>query len=88
MAESCEPSNDVSLAPMTTLGIGGPAQWYVRATSIDAVRSATAWAADRGILMFVLGGGSNLVVSDQGWPGLVLHVAVAGITARADWRGP
>ena len=80
-------AEDVELAPLTTLGIGGRARWYIRAASRDGVRSALAWAAERGIEAFVLGGGSNLVVSDRGWPGLVLHVGITGTGFVADGDG-
>ena len=66
------------LAPLTTLGVGGPARWYVRANDVEQVQAAGRWAADRGLPLFVLGGGSNIVVSGRGFPGLVLHVAIAG----------
>ncbi len=67
------------LAPFTTLGIGGPARWFLEVTSEDAIVEATAWAQRRKLSVFVLGGGSNLVVSDAGFDGLVLHVALRGI---------
>ena len=72
---------DVLLAPLTTLGVGGPAGWYYRATTTDSIVQALAWANERSIDVFVLGGGSNVVVADEGWPGLVLHVAVAGVAS-------
>jgi len=67
------------LAPLSTLGVGGPARYYARVTSEDAVREAVAWARARDLPLFVLGGGSNVVLSDEGHPGLVLHVATRGI---------
>ncbi len=70
------------LAPFTTLGIGGPAQWFVEATSEDEIAEAAAWAKERGVRLFVLGGGSNLVVSDGGFDGLVLRVGLRGNDAE------
>lgn len=70
------------LAPFTTLGIGGPARWFLEATSEDQVVEAAAWARERGVKLFVLGGGSNLVVSDAGFNGLVLRVELRGISAE------
>jgi UDP-N-acetylmuramate dehydrogenase len=67
------------LAPFTTFGIGGPSRWFVEATSEDEVVEATAWAQERGLDLFVLGGGSNLLVSDAGFDGLVLRVGLRGI---------
>ncbi len=65
---------------MTTLGIGGPARWFAEAASEEDVAEAAAWAGERGKELFVLGGGSNLLVSDAGFGGLVLRVALRGIT--------
>jgi UDP-N-acetylmuramate dehydrogenase len=69
------------LAPFTTFGIGGAARWFVEATSEDEIAEAAAWAEERGVPLFVLGGGSNLLVADAGFDGLVLHVGSRGITA-------
>ena len=74
-----QPSARVALAPFCTLGVGGAARWLVRATSLAAVESAHAWAADRTVPLFVLGGGSNLVIADKGVNGLVLQVALIGV---------
>jgi UDP-N-acetylmuramate dehydrogenase len=72
---------NVPLAPLSTLGIGGPARYYTRVESEDDVRTAAEWARDRGLPLFVLGGGSNLVLGDEGYQGLVLHVGLRGIEA-------
>ena len=69
---------NVPLAPYTTLGVGGPARWFCRAQSEAEVEQAIAFARDRGLPLFVLGGGSNLLVSDAGFEGLVLRVALRG----------
>ena len=69
------------LAPLTTFGIGGPARWFVQATSEAEIAEAAAWACERGVKLFVLGGGSNLLVADAGFDGLVLRVALRGISA-------
>src|ERR1035438_6513573 len=67
------------LAPFTTFGIGGPARWFVEAASEDEIVEAADWARERGLALFVLGGGSNLLVSDAGFDGLVLRVGLRGI---------
>jgi UDP-N-acetylmuramate dehydrogenase len=72
---------NISLAPLTTLGVGGPTRWYVEAASEDDVVEASGWARQRGFALFVLGGGSNLLVSDAGFDGLVLQIALRGISA-------
>jgi UDP-N-acetylmuramate dehydrogenase len=69
------------LAPFTTFGIGGPARWFVEAASEDDVMEAAAWARTNGLALFVLGGGSNLLVSDEGFDGLVLRVGLRGVVA-------
>jgi UDP-N-acetylmuramate dehydrogenase len=67
------------LADYTTLGLGGPAKSFVAAASeaelIEAVRCADAEGAD----VLLLGGGSNLVIADDGFPGTVIHVASRGL---------
>jgi UDP-N-acetylmuramate dehydrogenase len=68
------------LAPFTTFGIGGPARWFVEAESEEEIAEAAAWAGERGVALFVLGGGSNLLVSDAGFNGLALRVGLRGVT--------
>jgi UDP-N-acetylmuramate dehydrogenase len=70
---------NVPLAPLTTLKVGGPARFFVRAEKQEQVVEAVAWAETRQLQLFVLGGGSNLVISDAGWSGLVLQIAIGGI---------
>jgi len=72
------------LAPLTTFGIGGPARWFVKAANEDEIAQTTGWAKERGSALFVLGGGSNLLVSDAGFGGLVMQVALRGIVASQD----
>jgi len=74
---------NIPLAPLTTFKIGGPARYFVEAENIGQVQEAVAFSRSRGLALFVLGGGSNLVVADSGWPGLVLKVAVHGIDQRS-----
>ena len=75
---------NIPLAPLTTFGIGGPARWFAEATSEAEVTEGCDWARTRGVPLFVLGGGSNLLVSDAGFGGLVLHVALKGIEQDGD----
>ncbi len=69
---------------MTTLGIGGEARYYAEAVSAAGLAAGLTWARERGLPLFVLGGGSNIVVADQGFSGLVLRVGIRGIETRAD----
>jgi UDP-N-acetylmuramate dehydrogenase len=73
---------NVSLAPLTTFKVGGPARYFVEAKTADDAQEAAAFAQARELKLFVLGGGSNLLVADAGWPGLVLKIAIAGIERR------
>jgi UDP-N-acetylmuramate dehydrogenase len=69
----------VPLAPLTTFKVGGPARYFVEAHSEGEARAAVSEAQSHGWPLFVLGSGSNLVISDAGWPGLVLKIALTGI---------
>ena len=71
-----------TLAPLTTFGIGGPARWFVEAESEEDVVLATDRAREQEVPLFVLGGGSNLLVADSGFDGLVLHVGLRGIQTQ------
>jgi UDP-N-acetylmuramate dehydrogenase len=70
---------NIALAPLTTFRVGGPARYLIEACSESDIREALAFAAEKHLPLFILGGGSNLVVSDDGWPGLVLKIALKGI---------
>ncbi len=59
-------NENVPLAPLTTLNVGGPARFFVAARTEEEVREALRHASLRGLEVFVLGGGSNLLVSDNG----------------------
>src|SRR6266481_1669914 len=70
---------NVPLAPLTTLQVGGAARYFVELKREDEVQEAAQFAKTRDLPLFVLGSGSNLVVADSGWPGLVLRIAIGGI---------
>ena len=74
---------NVPLAPLTTFRLGGPALFFVEAKSVEEVQQAVAFARSKNLPLFILGGGSNLLVADRGWPGLVLKVSITGIDRRA-----
>ena len=75
---------NVPLAPLTTLKVGGPARYFTEPKSATEVADAVNFAHSRDLPLFVLGGGSNLVISDAGWPGLVLKLAISGIDQREE----
>ncbi len=76
---------NVSLAPLTTLSIGGAARLFVEAASEAELIAAMELAETRGLPVFILGGGSNVLISDEGFPGLVIRVAIKGISGRVGW---
>lgn len=73
----------VRLAPYTTMGLGGEARFFGRGDRPEAIRAQLSWARDRGLPVLVLGGGSNLLLPDEGFDGLVLHVALKGLRFAA-----
>ena len=75
---------DVPLAPLTTLGIGGPASQLVRVTSTAEIADVLTEADAAKERVLILGGGSNLVVRDDGWPGLVVQIASDGVRVEND----
>ena len=70
---------NIALAPLTTLQVGGPARYFVELKREDEIQEAVQFATTRDLPLFVLGGGSNLVIADSGWPGLVLRITIGGI---------
>jgi UDP-N-acetylmuramate dehydrogenase len=72
---------NVPLAPLTTLQVGGEARYFAELRREDEVREVAEFAKSRELPLFVLGGGSNLVIADSGWPGLVLKIAIGGISS-------
>lgn len=69
----------IDLASLTTLGIGGPAHYFISANSEDTLVEAIRQARERNIPAFILGGGSNLLMADAGFPGLVIKIDIAGM---------
>src|SRR6478752_3941424 len=69
----------VALAPLTTLGVGGNAAHFVRVEHETELGDALTWAKQRSLDVRVLGGGSNIVVADAGFSGLVIDLALRGL---------
>ncbi len=80
------PHEHVPLAPLTTLRVGGPARWLVEAATEAEVSDALAFARARALPTLVLGGGSNLLVADRGFAGLVLRVRCSGVRVETQGR--
>ncbi len=69
----------VSLAPLTNLELGGTARYFLDVEDTETAIEAIRWARRHDLPLAVIAGGSNLVVADGGWPGLVLRVAMRGM---------
>jgi UDP-N-acetylmuramate dehydrogenase len=74
-----DPVQRTPLAPLSTLGVGGEARWFARAVDEHDVEAAHRWCSERDVPLVVLGGGSNIVVADEGIDGLVLRIGIEGL---------
>lgn len=79
------------LARFTTIRVGGDADWLAETSSARAVTAALAWARDAGVPVAIVGKGSNLLIDDAGFRGLVIRLRgrLEGISVRGDrlWCG-
>jgi UDP-N-acetylmuramate dehydrogenase len=82
---------DIALDSKTTLRIGGPASYYAAARSAEHVAELAAWAKSLSLPVLLLGKGSNMLISDEGWPGLAIELGACftniqwnGVCARCD----
>src|SRR3989475_6154293 len=80
--EGVELREQVPIGPYPTSGPGGKARYFLECGSEDEVRAALAYAAERRLPAYVLGGGSNVVFLDSGFPGLILRLTIGGIELR------
>jgi len=85
--ESFQVRENVPLAPCTTLGVGGPARYFIEAAEESAVVAAIEFAHARSLPLLVLGGGSNLLVADEGYSGAVLKMALRGVRVEDEGAG-
>jgi len=72
------------LGPLTTLELGGTARFFIEASDEATVLRAVLWAGEQRLPLVVLGGGSNVLVSDAGFEGVVLRMAIRGAAFRDD----
>ncbi len=72
---SARPAESVPLSRYTTIGTGGPARWFATPETVEELVAALAWAAERDMPVAAVGLGSNLLVADDGFPGLALKLA-------------
>jgi len=73
---------NVSLASLCTMGVGGPARHFLEATNESDVLHALEWAERRDVSVHALGGGSNVLIADEGVDGLVVKIGTRGVTER------
>ncbi|MDQ3179434.1 MAG: FAD-binding protein, partial [Acidobacteriota bacterium] len=78
---------NVPLAEFTTFKIGGKARFFVRAVSETEIIEALEFAEQNSLEVFILGGGSNILIADEGFNGLVLHITLKGILYEAQVKG-
>ena len=71
---------NVALGPLTTLKTGGTASYYQEITTVSELEKAVVYAHEAQLPFCVLGGGSNMLVSDEGYKGMVLHMKLLGRT--------
>lgn len=71
---------NVNLAKFTTTGVGGCARYFTEVRTLDEMLSAISVAKEMGVDYFILGGGSNLIISDSGFGGLVIKNSIDGIS--------
>jgi UDP-N-acetylenolpyruvoylglucosamine reductase len=77
-------ARDYALARLTTVRTGGPADWFARVGSEERLAGLLAWAAEAGIEVGVVGSGSNLLIADDGFRGLVLKLDEGLATIERD----
>lgn len=79
MSNEIEIKENISMKDRTTFGIGGPARYFLEAGTPEELIKAFNFADQKTIPVFILGGGSNILISDVGFPGLVVSVRNKGI---------
>src|SRR3989344_1508074 len=80
---------NMALSDLTTFKIGGPAKHYVEVKTDEEIHDALGWAREHSVPFFIMGGGSNLLIPDEGFDGLIIHVvsnnfSFVGTTLEAD----
>jgi len=74
----------VSLAPLTNLNLGGTARYFVEVEDLETATDAIRWARRHDLPLAVIAGGSNVVVADGGWTGILLRMAIRGIALERE----
>ncbi len=76
---------NVILAPYTTFRIGGPARYFAEVESVGDLKKALDFSKEKNLRFFILGGGSNLLVSDKGFDGLVIKMEIKGLEFNGEF---
>jgi UDP-N-acetylmuramate dehydrogenase len=71
---------NVTLADFTTFAVGGPARWFAQVSNEEEALQALVFAREKGLPLLVMGGGSNILASDDGFPGLVILNRITGFS--------
>lgn len=79
ITQSMRTQKNIDLKKYTTAGVGGPAKYFCTVSSIDKMIEAVNWTKKQKIPYFILGNGSNVLISDNGFPGLVIKNNIKGI---------
>src|SRR3989338_5112732 len=74
----------VLLAPLTTFCIGGPAKYFIRIRNVEELTQSLDFARDKNLATLIFGGGSNVLVRDAGFDGLVIKIEIAGIEQEGE----
>ena len=74
----------VPLASLTTINLGGPAAYFAECTTTGEVCEALEFAASRRLKIHILGGGSNTIFLDEGFPGLILKMGIRHVQTEQD----
>jgi len=77
-------NKNVQLAPLTSFKIGGPAEFFIEVKTNEELQSAVVWADRKSKKVTILGGGSNVLINDQGISGLVIKMDIKGIKRAGD----
>jgi UDP-N-acetylmuramate dehydrogenase len=75
---------NVSMAPLTSFRIGGEAKFYVEVSSVEDLKEAIAFAKENNLEFYILGSGTNLLVSDKGFNGLIIRMKMNNVTASGE----
>jgi UDP-N-acetylmuramate dehydrogenase len=74
----------VPLAPLTTFKIGGPARYLARAQNVQEINEILSFAKERTFQVLILGGGSNVLIGDEGFDGVVLKLELKGVVQEGE----